>query len=665
MRSLKEAAVVGNDDDSNNEPGGKVVTPLQFMVVLGFIAFWSIVLAIFARRMLDLPTGPVRLLLSGAVGVAASAVAFGQRMQGQSWPFILLWVGIGVLSAMGVLIVSELIASIGARPRPMHWYRAYRRWRQRTRRYSQISRIAVRHGLGAYFFRRRSRATHGRAELARRLRLALEDAGVAFVKFGQILSTRHDLLPPEFINELSRLRSQVPPVEWEQIESMLADEVGAPVSEVFAVVDHVPLAAASIGQVHRARLRSGEPVVVKLQRPGIRPIVEGDLDITRRLARALHRRGDWARSIGVRELADGFAEALREELDFTVEARNMTAVAAARSYDQVTMPRVYPGLCTSRVLVMDFLDGLPLEQAAPIIEEHGLDRTELARTLLHTLLTQIMLDGVFLADPHPGNLMLLRDGRLGLLDFGSVGRLDTNMRIVLQRLLLAVDTADPTALTDALLDIVDRPEDIDEIALERAIGRFMTRHLGPGLPVDVEMFADLFRLISRHGIAVPPELAAVFRALATLEGTLAQLAPGFQIVDESRAFATSHLQYAALRGTLRENAVAEFAKLLPLIRRLPRRLDRLTSALEHGRLSIGTRPFADDRDRRHVTHLVHQSLFTLLATATGITAAILLGTTGGPQVAPDISLFQLIAYSLLIVSGALTLRVLTSILRDR
>lgn len=640
-----------------------VVSPLELLAVVGFIAFWSFVMAIAARRMLELRTGLLRLFLSGLVGVAAAAFAVGQQMEGQEWPFIVLWVGVGVLAAMGLLILGEVVVSVGARPRPLQWYRAYRHWRQRTRRYAQLSRIAVRHGLGAYFFGRRGHTTRARGELARRLRLALEEGGVAFVKCGQILSTRYDLLPPEFIDELSRLQSQVPPVEWAELESLLAEELGAPVGEVFDSFDRVPLAAASIGQVHRAQLRTGEQVVVKLQRPGIRPIVEGDLDITIRMARMLHRRAEWARSIGICDLADGFAEALREELDFTVEARNMAVVTAARSYDRVTTAGTYPRLCTSRVLVMDYLDGLPLDQAAPIIDEHGLDRTALARTLLHTLLTQIMLDGVFLADPHPGNLLLLRDGRLGLLDFGSVGRLDANVRVVLQRLLLAVDSADPTALSDALLDIVDRPEDVNETVLERAIGRFMARHLGPGLDLDVAMFTDLFRLISRHGIGIPPELAAVFRALATVEGTLAKLAPGFRIVDEARAFAFTHLHQAAQPGNLRATAMAELVKLLPLIRRIPRRLDRLTSALEHGRISIGTRPFADDRDRRHLTRLVHQTLFTLLATATGITAAMLLGTAGGPEVTQEVSLYQLIGYSLLIVSAALALRVLSSILR--
>lgn len=636
---------------------------MELLAVAGFIILWIVVLAVVARRMLQLRAGPLRLILAGLAGVAAAALALGQRTEVERWPYVMLWIGIGVLSAMAVLIIAEFIMPAGTGSRPIRWYRAFRSWRRRTRRYAQISRIAVRHGLGSYTTGRRKPNARQRAELAQRLRLALEEAGVVFVKLGQVLSTRHDLLPPEFTAELSRLHRQVAPVEWVELESLLIAEFGAPISEVFAEFDREPLAAASIGQVHRAKLHSGAQVVVKVQRPGIASIVDGDLDITIRIARTLEQRAAWARAIGISDLADGFAEALREELDFTVEARNMAAVAAARDYDNVVMARTHTDLCTSRVLVMDYLDGLALDKATPIIDELGLDRAELARTLLQTLLTQIMFDGIFLADPHPGNLMLLHDGRLGLLDFGSVGRLDAGLRAALQRMLIAVDTADATALSDALVDVADRPENINEARLERAIGRFMARHLGPGVAVDVEMFTDLFRLVSRYGLSVPPELAAVFRALATVEGTLARLAPGFNIVDESRAFAIGHLEEALDIESLRATATTEAIKLLPLIRRVPRRLDRLISALEHGQLSTRTRVLADEPDRQFITRLVHQSLLALIATAAGIVGAILLGTDGGPQVAQTLSLFHLIAYSLLIVSGALALRVLTSILR--
>ncbi len=638
---------------------------ITFLVVAGYIVFWTLVLSVVARRFLQLRAGPLRLVLSGAVGVAVAGLAVGSQVpaSGRNLGFVLLFIGIGLLVAMGVLVVTELIAPVPLHTRIVSARRAYRRWRQRTKRYSQVSRIAVRHGLGGYLSGRRNPNKQHRAELARRLRLSLDEAGGAFVKLGQVLSTRRDLLPASFVDELSHLQDQAAPVAWTDVERLLTDELEAPVEEIFDHFDEQPLAAASIAQVYRARLRSGEDVVVKVQRPDIRPIVDRDLDITARIAAVLDRRTSWARSIGIRDLADGFSTALYEELDFSLEARNLTSVAATHRFDDVVIPRAYPELSTRRVLVMEYLDGVPLDRAMPLIEQLGLDRHELAHTLLRTLLTQIMTSGVFLADPHPGNLMLLRDGRLGLIDFGSVGRLDGRMRGVLQRVILAIDASDATMLNDALMEAVDRPEMVDEAGLERSLGRFMAQYLGPGMRVDVDMFGDLLRLVTRHGVPVPPELAAVFRALATVEGTLPAISPGFDIVAESRAFAKANLRETLVPESLRSAVIAEAVKVLPIVRRLPRRLDRIASALESGRLSTGVRPFADARDRRVVTRLVHQSLMTILAAAAGVVAAILLGIDGGPQVTEGLGLYQLLAYNLLIASGALALRVLMSMVR--
>jgi ubiquinone biosynthesis protein len=393
-------------------------------------------------------------------------------------------------------------------------------------------------------------------------------------------------------------------------------------------------------------------------------VVERDLDIVARLARTVEGRTRWGRSIGVRDLAAGFADALREELDFRIEAANMAAVAAAgHGMDgAVGVPVPQTPLCSERVLVMQRLDGTPLTAAEPVIAEHGLDRDALARTLLAFMLRQILLDGVFHADPHPGNVLVLADGRLGLLDFGSVGRLDTSVRAALQRLLLAMDRADPLAASDALLEVLLRPDEVDQERLERSLGQFMARHLGPGTTPGVRMFSDLFRIVSEYGLSVPPEVAAVFRALATLEGTLDRLAPGFDLVTEARSLAGSYatqLEVASPQQAVGE----ELTMLLPMLRRLPRRVERIASAAEHGRLSVHVRLFADERDRRHLTSLLNQVLLTVLAATAGIMAVLLLGIGGGPRVTATVGLYQLLGYSLLVVCAILALRVMVLIFR--
>jgi len=460
------------------------------------------------------------------------------------------------------------------------------------------------------------------------------------------------------------------------VEEVITQSLGAPVAEVFAELRPEPAAAASIAQVHKARLRCGDgpgaEVAVKVQRPGIRAAVQQDLDILLRLAVRLEDAAQWARGVGAVGVARGFAAAMLEELDFRVEARNMAAVAASWPDQEraaggvpVVMPAMHEQFCTEHVLVIEWLDGVSLRAAGKIIDERGLDRAELSRTLLRSVVYQITEAGVFHADPHPGNIMLLADGRLALLDFGFVGRLDTQQRAALQNLLLAIGNADPAALRDALLELVTRSEDIDEQQLERALGQFVARHLVGGAAVTAEMFTDLFRLASRFELAIPAEIATVLRALGTLEGTLTLLTPQVDIAGEARQYASDRVAWQMSPAVVRKTATDELIALVPVLRRLPRRFDRVTGALEQGRLSVNVRLFADERDRRVVTGLTHQFLLAFLGAASGIAAALLLGASSGPKVAPNVSLNQVIGYNLLIVAGILILRVLFTIFRNR
>lgn len=619
--------------------------------------------------------------LGSTMGVAFAVAVGAQHMRN---------IGGGLVFFSSILVAMMLCnVAIELLARPLGWdaarsgrasiphpLRATRRRLARGSRYMQIMGIAARHGLVPYLSGRRAARRDGTpaargARLWMQVRDALVEAGGAFVKLGQVLSTRPDLLPPAAIAALAGLQDRVPPAPATAVTDLLAEELGAAPATLFASFEAEPLAAASIAQVHRAMLSSGEAVVVKVQRPGVRAGIERDLDILLTRARTLDARAAWAHDIGALDLASGFAAALREELDFRVEARNTAALAAGLhaaedGEERVTVraPRVYPHLSTTRVLVQEWLDGVSVREAGPLLDELRLERAALARALLRCVMRQIVRDGAFHADPHPGNVLVLRDGHLALIDFGSVGRLNATEQGALLRLLLAVDRRDAAMLHDALREITQGRATLDEERLERALAHFMAQRLGPGMPVGPELFRDLFALLLEFGLAVAPPVGAVFRTLVTLQGTLELLDPHFQMVDEARRMAVEWARDIASVGSLRKTATDELLTMLPLLRRLPRRLDRITAGLERGTLSVNVRLFADDRDARLVAHWIGRAVLAFLGAALGLVAVLLLGLKGGPSLNATLSMYQAFGYAGLFTSIILILRVVVAIVRD-
>jgi ubiquinone biosynthesis protein len=581
---------------------------------------------------------------------------------------LLLALGLAWAIAFGLalLVILEAIVPTGSLPRIVPWLRGIpARWR-RSRRYAQIIAIATKHGLGGYL-RGRANVPAGESDstVARSVRRALADGGVTFVKLGQMLATRPDLIGPDFARELSSLQSDVPAEPWPQVAAVVEAELRSPLGEVFASVDEEPLAAASVAQVHTATLFDGTAVVLKVQRPEARAQVTADLDIVMRLARWLQRSTVWGRRLGIRSLAEGFAASLDEELDYRVELANHAAVAADLDpRDGVVVPHAYRELSTPRLIVMERMSGTPVSRAGSLLAATDPElRKDMAHRLLRTVLRQVMVTGVFHADLHQGNVVVDETGRLALLDLGAVGRLDSGSRDALGLLLHAVERRDSVAATDAVLDLLDRPEDLDDRAFERELGQLLQRFAGSAAGGSSGMFQALFALVIRHHFAVPPQVAAALRALGALEGTLWSISPQVDLVAAAREEGRAVLAGRFTPGEVRAALEDQLVMLLPLLHRLPRRINAISEGFERGRSVVSVRVLADERDRGFVTGVVQQLTMTLLAAACALGGIILLVADTGPYMLPTVRLYAFLGATLFFFGFVLAARALVLVFR--
>jgi ubiquinone biosynthesis protein len=659
------------------------------LVVDDFLSFVLLVLlgagfGFVARRTLGAPVGWPRSIIIGMIlfssiggvvpwvaeetGISERTTTTVTEIVAAAVVFILVFAW-GFFLSVAALVVLELIIPTGSLGTPWGMISEIRQRNRRTRRYLQVLAIATRNGLGGFLGSStsagRSERTANSSATARALRNALNEGGVTFIKIGQMLSSRPDVIGPVFAAELSHLQAASSPIPWPQLEAVLAASQRRPLSEIFADIDSSPLAVASVAQVHTATLVTGEAVVVKIQKPKAQQQVTADLDIVRRLAKRLETSTQWGRSLGVVGMADGFATSLREELDYRIEVENTQAIAAAAGPDsELHIPRVYDELCTSNVLVLERLSGVPLGSAGDKLDAVPIeDRRILADRLLGGVLQQVMVSGIFHSDLHPGNVLLSPEGELQLLDFGSVGRLDDGAREALTMLILSIDRGASPAATDALIDLMDPPAvPIDERRLEREVGQLLVRYRG-GTSSTSGMFGQLFALVNRWGFGVPPQIAAVFRTLASLEGTLRLLDPSINLVVSARRHGEALFSAQVTPTSVRAQAEAEVINLLPILRRLPRRLDKIAADLEKGELSFGVRLLGDATDRHFLSGLTHQLVVALLASATTVAAIVLLTAQNGPMFTPSIGFYQLLGFGLLFVGSVLALRALVLVFR--
>jgi len=511
-------------------------------------------------------------------------------------------------------------------------------------RLRQIAAAMARHGFGAYLERTRIRDVLGRdappaedgalpppdRRTASRFRQMLAELGPTFIKLGQLLSTRPDLLPSHWTDELEKLQDDCPPSSYGEIRRVVEEGLGHPLSELFASFDEKPLASASIAQVHAARTHAGEDVVVKVQHPDIRERIEADLALLHYLAKVLEAVVEEVGVYTPTDVIGEFDRTVHEELDFQNEARNARAMRdASVGRDFIVIPKVLGELSCETVLTLERIEGRKL---AELDGAEGLDKEAVARNIIEAAFRQLFEDGLFHGDPHPGNVLVLPANRIALLDFGLVGRLTRVQQEALVTLIVAVALRDPDTVA-RMLNRIGMPLDREPIAdFREDIRTILERYLGLRLE-DIRtatLLRDLLDLAVRHRIRIPKEYAVLAKASITVEGIIRRLYPKLDVLEVGLPYA-KELLLARFNPTDASSLLMKsLLKIQGLAEDVPGQLSQILLDLEGGKFRVQVQPEAIDRLGRHLRGVGVTLFLGLLSAglATGGIVAIALGAPG-------------------------------------
>ncbi|MFN2159802.1 MAG: ABC1 kinase family protein [Anaerolineales bacterium] len=508
------------------------------------------------------------------------------------------------------------------------------------RRYRQITGILVDYGFGAALAQlgisdrlniprrllRRRPAIEGELSLAKRLRLALEELGPTFIKVGQVLSTRADLLPPEFIDELRLLQDQVPPSDWESIRKVIENELGAPINEVFAYFDPKPFAAASLGQVHYAILHQGKEVVIKVLRPDIERVVNIDLDILQDFAQLVQDRTAFGERYEAVDFADEFANNLRGELDFKKEGRNADRFRENFSNDpRVKIPRIFWENSTRRLLVMERISGIKIDDI-PALEAAGFDRKRLANTSARLVLKEILEDGFFHADPHPGNLLILPGEIIGVIDFGTMGRLETKDRIGLARLLILIVQRDSEGIVDQLIRMGIAKYRVDRMTLARELRRILLRYYG--LPIQdipvAEVMNSLEPVIYKHKLRIQSDYLQLIKTIMVMQGVGLRLDPDFDMLTATRPYLGRLMRQIVLPTSWGPSLLRMATDWADFVGNFPRQTSNVLNQLERGEFGIDVEVRELDEAVDRVDRVANRIIYGVLVAAFIVALALLI-----------------------------------------
>ena len=452
-----------------------------------------------------------------------------------------------------------------------------------------------------------------------KLRQAFEQLGPSFVKIGQILSTRSDLLPEAYIRELSKLQSSVPPLNKEEVMTAIRQELPSDLSEVFVEFSKEPLASGSVAQTHRARLLSGKEVIIKIQRPGIDDIVKEDIQLLIKLARHIPKQFD------VQEVLENLRETLIKELDFRNEAEAMKRFRANnKKVVCLGVPEVYDEFTTPHLIVEEYINGIPLNHYSQLLEA-GYDLEDVGKKLMLSFIKQVFKDGYFHGDPHPGNL-LVREGKIYFIDFGIMGELEVGMRASLNDILYSFTAQDVDGMTKAILSVTQFDNGLNRAVLSQDVEQMLGRYSGVDLGSlsMTDLLEDLLAIFQKNHLKASSQITILEKASLQIEGVFRELAPNMDLMTLAKDYFLENMGPDMLKQALnKESILIELFYLLRNGKNIPRRLHQLLEQILNGRIVLN-HDFIDFPGRVRVFEKVLNNLVLALLTLAFLLSGALL-----------------------------------------
>ncbi|WP_440953160.1 ABC1 kinase family protein [Methanococcoides sp. FTZ1] len=467
-----------------------------------------------------------------------------------------------------------------------------------------------------------------------RARMVLEELGPTYVKFGQLMSMRQDLIPREYAEEFAKLQTDVPPFEYSEVERIIEEELGDTIENLFLTFDKEPIAAASIGQVHRAMLRGGEDVVVKVQRPGIKKVIDSDLDILYSIAGFAEEHVEEAKLYSPVEVVDELQKSIYAEMDFTQEARNIERFQKNFKDDPIiVIPGVFWEYSSRKVLTLDYIDGIKSDNFRKI-DELGLDRNKLAGYGTEAFMKQIFEDGFFHADMHAGNVMILEDGRIALLDFGMVGSISHEVRNLLIDALIAITRGDVNQYLEVLKDFGMVPTDIDVHAFKIDYEHVLNKYYGRSLAqLDTPiMIAEMMTLLRKFKIRIPPNIALLFKGVMTVSGFALQMVPDFNVTIIAEPYARNIMRSRFKPRNIAATLYTDMWYTARMLHKAPLQLSHILSVAEKGYLNLRFEHKGMDRIVAELNAASNRLSFSLIISSIILGSSLIIQTGMQPHI---------------------------------